>query len=91
MVRLIVEQVYGLVMSYSYSYSYSRHIMQLYSYFCSFRGDVSIMIYTSRLRRPSGPLKYRTYAPDRNCGQTNRQIYSVSQSRINIVGYTSVS
>ena len=34
---------YGLVMSYEYSYS--RHIMQLYSYFCSFRGDVSIMIY----------------------------------------------
>ena len=32
---------YGLVMSYSYS----RHIMQVYSYFCSFRGDVSIMIY----------------------------------------------
>ena len=27
------------------SYSYSRHIMQLYSYFCSFRGDVSKMIY----------------------------------------------
>ena len=28
------------------SYSYSRHIMQLYSYFCSFRGDdVSFMIY----------------------------------------------
>ena len=26
-------------------YSYSQHIMQLYSYFCSFRGDVSIMIY----------------------------------------------
>ena len=24
---------------------YSQHIMQLYSYFCSFRGDVSIMIY----------------------------------------------
>ena len=30
------------------SYSYSRHIMQLYSYFCSFRGDVSIMIFIYR-------------------------------------------
>ena len=42
---------------------------------------------TSRLRRPSGPLKYRTYAPDRICGQTNRQTDSVSQSRFNVVGY----
>ena len=39
----VVIAYYGLVMSYSYSYS--RHIMQLYSYFCSFRGDVSNMIY----------------------------------------------
>ena len=37
----VVIAYYGLVMSYSNS----RHIMQLYSYFCSFRGDVSIMIY----------------------------------------------
>ena len=42
----------------------------------------------SRLRRPSGPLKYRTYAPDRICGrightdrsdiQTNRFSQSIA-------------
>ena len=34
---------------------------------------------TSRLRRPSGPLKYRTYAPDRICGQTNKYMQSVNR------------
>ena len=35
--------------------------------------------YSSRLRRPSGPLKYRTYAPDRICGQTNKYMQSVNR------------
>ena len=47
---------------------------------------VRVLQYCSRFQRPSGPLKYRTYAPDRICGRTDRQTDSVSQSRFNIVG-----
>ena len=54
---------------------------------------MGLRYYSSRFQRPSGPLKYRTYAPDRICGrtdkQTDRQTDSVSQSRFNIVGLQS--
>ena len=34
---------------------------------------------TRRLRRRPGALKYRTYAPYRNCGRTDKQIQSVNR------------